>query len=156
MNASAGQSTLEPVQDSATSHVPAAARQIVPGASSTSLGHAALDPVQLSAESQGPAAGRQTVPPAMTASAGQVVLEPVQVSCASQGPAAGRQTVVAGAGVYMQPVAGMHASIVHRLPSSQLSGTPAWQIPALQVSVPLHRFPSGHGVPSAGGVPGLP
>src|SRR5262249_43837260 len=46
--------------------------------------------------------------------------------------------------VAVQPVAGTQLSVVHGLPSLQVSGVPATQTPAEQVSVPLHRFPSLH------------
>src|SRR5205807_9543788 len=60
--ASAGQLALEPVQVSATSHSPAAARHVVPAATNASAGQVVLLPVQVSATSQAPAEGRQTVP----------------------------------------------------------------------------------------------
>jgi hypothetical protein len=44
--------------------------------------------------------------------------------------------------VLVQPVAGLHASMVHRLPSPQLGAVPATQRPATQVSTPLQAFPS--------------
>jgi hypothetical protein len=59
---SAGHAVLEPVQLSARSHSPAAARHSVPAATNASAGHVALDPVHVSATSQTPAAARQTAP----------------------------------------------------------------------------------------------
>ncbi len=38
-------------------------------------------------------------------------------------------------------------SLVHGLPSSQLSAVPAAHVPAWHVSAPLHTFPSLHEVP---------
>ncbi len=40
-------------------------------------------------------------------------------------------------------------SLVHGLPSSQLSAVPAAHVPAWHVSAPLHTFPSLHEVPFA-------
>src|SRR5438034_997588 len=123
--ASAGQVVLVPVQLSATSHSPAAARhtapafpagcvhvalvplhtsvvhtlpssvQVVPLAFKTSAGQAVVTPSQVSARSHSPAAARQTVPAVLMASAGQAVLVPVQVSAMSHPPAAARHTVPA-------------------------------------------------------------
>ena len=61
--ASAGQPTLVPVQVSATSHSPAAARHTVVVGSRLSAGHALLVPVQVSTGSQMPAEARHVVPP---------------------------------------------------------------------------------------------
>src|SRR5438093_476009 len=121
--ASAGQVVLVPVQFSATSHSPAAARhtapafpagcvhvalvplhtsvvqalpssvQVVPLAFKTSAGQAVVTPSQVSARSHSPAAARQTVPAVLMASAGQAVLVPVQVSAMSHPPNATRHTV---------------------------------------------------------------
>jgi hypothetical protein len=52
------------------------------------------------------------------------------------------QLVPGGAAVNTQPVAGLHASIVHGSLSLQLSGVPGLTTPFWQVSVPLHRLPS--------------
>jgi hypothetical protein len=52
----------EPVQVSATSQAPLAARQTVVDEAGLSAGHVGLEPVQVSApRSQVPASGRQTV-----------------------------------------------------------------------------------------------
>ena len=93
--ASVGQVADVPVQDSATSHSPAAARHCTVDAERTSVGHVLLVPLQLSAMSQEPADARQTVLDGSFVSVGQVVLVPVQLSAASQTPAAARQTVPA-------------------------------------------------------------
>src|SRR5207253_1764505 len=60
--ASAGHVALDPVQFSARSHWPAAARQVMLEDWKPSAGHVVLVPSQLSATSQSPAAVRQTVP----------------------------------------------------------------------------------------------
>jgi hypothetical protein len=60
--------------------------------------------------------------------------------------------VPAAAGVWVTPVAGLHASTVHGFPSSTVGAVPAWHAPVpLQVSVPLHAFPSEHDVPADAG-----
>src|SRR5436309_2199156 len=46
-----------------------------------------------------------------------------------------------------QPCTGSHVSVVQGLPSLQLGGVPAVQIPAWHVSAPLHTLPSLHEVP---------
>jgi hypothetical protein len=45
----------------------------------------------------------------------------------------------------MQPVAGLHASVVHTLLSSQFNGAPAWHVPPPQVSPVVQAFPSLQG-----------
>ena len=45
-------------------------------------------------------------------------------------------------GVLEQPVTALQVSVVHTLPSLQLSATPGAQRPLWQVSTPLHAFPS--------------
>jgi len=122
--ASAGQLGPLPVQLSASSHSPAAARQTVLEDAKPSAGHVVLMPVHVSATSHAPAVGRQTapalpagcwqvslvpshssllhglpssvhaVPLAFFASAGQLGPVPVQFSTWSHSPAAGRQGVV--------------------------------------------------------------
>jgi hypothetical protein len=47
--------------------------------------------------------------------------------------------------VCAQPVAGLHESSVHGLPSLQIGGGPPRQVPPLQVSDVVHAFPSLHG-----------
>src|SRR5204863_327607 len=123
--ASAGHAVLAPVQLSATSQGPAAARHVAPALpagcwqkllaplhSSALHGlpssvqavpaglfaparRAADDPVQCSAGSHSPAENRHVVVAGSNASAGHVVLVPVQFSSTSQGPAAARQTAPA-------------------------------------------------------------
>src|SRR3989475_7815006 len=92
LRTSVGQAVLVPVQVSARSHSPAAARQTVPAALMASAGEAALDPLQFSAASHRSTAARQTVLDALKASVGQVVLVPVQVSARSHTSAAARRT----------------------------------------------------------------
>ena len=48
--------------------------------------------------------------------------------------------------VCAHPVAGEHASVVHRFPSSQLSAAPPTHAPPEQASPVVHAFPSLHGV----------
>ena len=90
---SAGQAALVPVQVSARSHSPAAARHVVLAGWNVSAGQSLATPSQLSATSQAPAAGRHTA--VLFASAGLVVLVPVQASATSHAPAAGRHTAPA-------------------------------------------------------------
>src|SRR5207249_353389 len=125
LKASAGQTVLEPVQLSSTSHTPAAARHTVPAfpagcwqaslvpshwssvhrllsavhavpaALLASAGQLGPFPGQFSAGSHSPAEARQTVLEGLKASAGQTVLEPVQLSSTSHTPAAARHTAPA-------------------------------------------------------------
>src|SRR5205823_1774245 len=121
--ASAGQLGPLPVQLSASSHSPAAARQTVLEDAKPSAGHVVLVPVHVSATSHAPAVGRRAapglpagcwqatlvpshwssvhglpslvhaVPEAFFASAGQLGPVPVQLSARSHASAAARQTV---------------------------------------------------------------
>jgi hypothetical protein len=54
-----------------------------------------------------------------------------------------------GIGVWVQPLTALQASVVQLLPSSQLSGVPAAQVPLWQVSAPLQTVASAHEVPLA-------
>jgi len=47
----------------------------------------------------------------------------------------------------MQPLSALHVSVVHALPSLQLSGAPGAQTPAWHVSAPLHTVASSQDVP---------
>ena len=58
-----------------------------------------------------------------------------------------RHGVPLSTGVCRQPKTASHVSVLQTLPSSQLSGVPAAQAPAWQVSLPLHTLPSLHEVP---------
>jgi hypothetical protein len=51
--------------------------------------------------------------------------------------------------VNLHPLVGSQVSFVQGLPSSQLSGAPEVQVAPLQVSTPLHTFPSEQPVPGA-------
>jgi hypothetical protein len=57
-----------------------------------------------------------------------------------------------GTAVFVHPESGLQASTVQTLPSLQLSAVPAVQVPLWQVSSPLQKLPSRHGVPLATGV----
>jgi hypothetical protein len=50
-------------------------------------------------------------------------------------------------GVVVHPVEGLQPSVVHALPSLQLGGVPAVQVPDWQVSAPSQASPSEHEVP---------
>jgi hypothetical protein len=52
-------------------------------------------------------------------------------------------------GVATQPVLGLHESVVHGLPSLQVSDVPAVHVPLWHVSAPLQALPSEHDVPFA-------
>jgi hypothetical protein len=47
--------------------------------------------------------------------------------------------------VWVQPVDGLHPSVVQTLPSSQLIVGPPWHVPALQTSFAVQALPSLHG-----------
>jgi hypothetical protein len=53
--------------------------------------------------------------------------------------------------VNVHPLVGSHESFVHGLSSLHTSAVPAVQVPAWQVSVPLHALPSLHTVPLVAG-----
>jgi len=62
------------------------------------------------------------------------------------------QAPPAAAGGFWQPSVALHESVVHGLPSLQLSGgVVARQNPVVHASTPLQTFPSEHDVPSATG-----
>jgi len=57
-------------------------------------------------------------------------------------------------GVKTQPLVGLQVSMVHSLPSLQMSGLPGWQVAAAsQTSPTVHGLLSLHGVPGAGVCP---
>src|SRR5438477_128727 len=87
---SAGQVALVPVQVSATSHSPAAARHTAP-VFPAGCWQVGLAPSHWS-RVQGLVSAVQAVPLALKTSGGQAVLEPSQVSATSHSPAAARQT----------------------------------------------------------------
>ena len=147
---------LVPVQVSATSHGPAAARQTapalpagcwqasfvpshssrlhglpssvhaVPAGCFASAGQLGPFPGQFSAGSHSPAEARQTVDDGLKASAGHVVLVPVQVSATSHGPAATRQTAPALPAAWLHAPA-LQVSVVQGLPSSVQSVPFGWK-----------------------------
>jgi hypothetical protein len=57
------------------------------------------------------------------------------------------QAVPFKTGVLEQPVAGLQLSVVHTLPSLQLSGVPEVHVPLWQVSTPSQASPSLHEEP---------
>src|SRR5204862_3748566 len=91
--ASAGQVVLVPVQVSAASQGPAAARHTVPALPAGCV-QVALPPLQMSRVQTLPSSVH-AVPFALKASVGQAVLVPVQLSATSHSPAAARHIVPA-------------------------------------------------------------
>jgi hypothetical protein len=71
---------------------------------------------------------------------------PLQVSAPLQALPSLHEVPLATAGNWQPPV-GLQVSLVHALPSLQVSGGPAVQVPAWQVSAPLHTLPSPHELP---------
>src|SRR5439155_1638454 len=117
LKTSAGQAVLEPVQLSATSHSPAAARHTVPAFPSGCV-HVLVLPSHRS-RVQGLVSAVQAVPAGCLESAGQAVLVPVQVSATSHSPAAARHTApVFPAGCWQVALAPSHWSRVQGLPSA--------------------------------------
>jgi hypothetical protein len=133
-----------PVQVSAASQAPEAARHGVPAAANPSEGHRVPEPVHVSATSQAPAAPRQTKPAGRTWSAGQAAVDPSQVSDTSQAAvgSAGRQANPAGrtwsdghsllvssqssaTSQVNAPLAGRHTSPVRFASPGQKSPTPS-------------------------------
>jgi hypothetical protein len=57
------------------------------------------------------------------------------------------QAVQPGIGVLTQPLVGLQLSVVQALLSLHVGGLPALQVPAWQVSAPLHGLPSLQAVP---------
>jgi hypothetical protein len=55
-------------------------------------------------------------------------------------------------GVFVHPVTGSQASVVHTFASLQVRGVPAVQVPLWQTSLPLQTVPSPHAVPFSTGV----
>jgi hypothetical protein len=68
------------------------------------------------------------------------VSSPLQTSPSGQG-------VPLSTGLVVQPKTGSQLSVVHTLPSSQVSGVPAVHTPPWHVSSPLQTSPSRQGVP---------
>ena len=59
------------------------------------------------------------------------------------------QDVPFATAAFAQPLAALHVSVVHALPSLQSGGVPAAHAPDWHVSAPLHALPSEHDVPFA-------
>jgi hypothetical protein len=118
----------DPLQVSATSHAPAAARQTKPEGRTALAGQSTLAPVHVSAMSHVSTAGRQTVPDGSFASVGHCAVAPVHVSATSHEPAAGRHTVVDDSNWQV----GEQQSFGAVLPSSQAS--PASRMPLPQTA----------------------
>src|SRR5438128_741258 len=117
LKTSLGQVVLLPVQLSATSHSPAAARHTVP-VLPAGCWHELLMPLHWSSV-QGLVSAVQDVPLAFLTSVGQVELVPVQVSARSHSAAAARQTAPAlPAGCWQSTLVPLHWSRVQALPSS--------------------------------------
>src|SRR5437773_925453 len=117
LKASVGQEVLVPVQLSATSHSPAAARHIVP-AFPAGCWQVALVPLQVAVVQTLPSSV-QAVPVALKASVGQAVLVPVQVSTTSHSPATARHTAPAfPAGCWQVTLEPSHCSRVQGLVSA--------------------------------------
>src|SRR5438445_114447 len=146
LKTSVGQAVLVPVQLSARSHSPAAARHTVPAALIASAGQVALDPVQLSAASHTSTAARQTVLDDRKASAGQVVLVPVQVSARSHSAAAARHTAPAlPAGCVHVALVSLHTAAVEMLPLSLHDALPILKTSVGQaVLVPVQLSATSH------------
>ncbi|MBK7951518.1 MAG: hypothetical protein IPK00_22815 [Deltaproteobacteria bacterium] len=80
-------------------------------------------------------------------SSGQVTSVPVQVPLLQLSPVVqselSEQVVPLGTAGWTQPVAGLHESVVHPLPSLQASWPePDWQAPPAQTSPVVHALPS--------------
>jgi hypothetical protein len=72
--------------------------------------------------------------------------EALQVSAPSQASESA-QLVPVATGVWVTPATASQASVVHGFPSSVDGGVPGVQVPAWQVSEPLHTVVSLHAVP---------
>ncbi len=145
--ASAGHAPLAPLQLSATSQTPTAARQLVAALANASAGHAADVPLQFSATSQTPTAARQLVAALANASAGHVAAVPLHVSAVSQTPAEARQMVPAG---FMPAATQTGTPVVHDVTPFSHGFAVAHAIPAVQ---PLTHTPAALQVPPVQTVP---
>jgi hypothetical protein len=76
-------------------------------------------------------------------------IPPMQVLLLVQMLVSSGGSVPSASGVYTQPDAALQVSVVHMLPSLQVSGVPATHEPALHVSAPLHTVLSAQEVPLA-------
>src|SRR6266436_544501 len=131
LKVSVGQVVLVPVQVSATSHSPAAARHTAPAFPAGCV-HVALVPLHTSVL-QGFPSSVQIVPLAFKMSVGQAVVTPSQVSARSHSPAAARHTVPAFPAACVHagaPPVPLHTSVLHTLPSSVQLVPAAWTVSA--------------------------
>jgi hypothetical protein len=132
--ASAGQDALDPVHDSAKSHWPTDARQLV-AADANRGSHVAVAPTvpaHTSCASHVPeGAPPHEVPGVVAASAGQAVLDPVHVSAASHSPTDARHVTLAaanrGSHVAVAPTVPAHTSCASHVPE----GAPPQAVPAI-------------------------
>src|SRR5581483_6238701 len=162
-----------PLQVSATSQAPAAARHSVPALLTTSLGHEVELPSHVSATSHTPDAARHSVPALLTTSLGHDLEPPSQVSATSQTPAAARHWVPAAATPSLghEPEVPLHVSATSHAPLPLRHKVPAgWKAFAghapdvpLQVSatsqVPdaaRHTVPAASRVSAGQGSPATP
>src|SRR5207253_2239130 len=140
----AGQLVLVPVQVSAASQGPAAARHTVPAFPAGCV-QVALVPLQMSRVHTLPSSVH-AVPFALKASVGHAVLVPVQVSATSHSPAAARHTVPAlPAGCVQVLVLPSHrsrvqglVSAVHAVPAGCLASAGHVALVPVQVSAMSH------------------
>jgi hypothetical protein len=141
MKASAGHAADVPVQLSATSQPPEAARHCVPAGTKASAGQLLLVPLQVSATSQPPAEARHVVPFGRTASGGHAAEVPVQVSAMSQPPATAARHVAPALPTAFEQTPELHWSTVHAFESSQLTAL-AQVVPQLVSVLMLVSQPS--------------
>jgi hypothetical protein len=83
-----------------------------------------------------------TLPSLQLGGAPPTQMPPAQVSLVVQALPSLHESVLL---VCVQPDAGLQASSVHTLPSSQLGGAPPTQIPPAQASLVVHALPSSQG-----------
>ncbi len=126
-----------PVQASATSQVPTAARQTVAALAKRFAGQAAVECEHVSAASQALAEARQVVVALAKASAGQVTADPEQTSAASHGPAAARQDAPATLGTLPTQTG---APVVHETAPFSQAFAVAQATPGMQLE--LHTPPT--------------
>lgn len=147
LNRSLGQLADAPLQYSATSQVPAVARQSVPAALYTFVGQSAEVPLQLSATSHVPAAARQTVPAATYLLVGHADDVPLQTSATSHGPAAARHTFP-DESLSVHVDVPLHMYVPQAGFAGQVTVEPA-HTPEVQTSLYVHALPSLQDVPFA-------
>jgi hypothetical protein len=146
---SAGHAVEAPVQDSATSHSPVAARQTVP-AFPAGCEHSAEEPSHWSSV-QGLLSLEHAVPLFFATSAGHAGFVPSQVSARSHSPAAAWHTVPAlPAGCWQRPDAPPQRSSVQALPSSVQAVPVVLNASAGQAAVPVLQVSAMSHSPEAG------